>query len=106
MGATSRRDKATEAAHSVTSHPYVRRLMEDDELRDSIKSAFEAARDAYGRMNNGKGAVKALTDNKKGQRDLREAAESLRDASQQIRGKGKRRSGGIGRWIVAGLVGA
>jgi len=107
MGATSRRDKATEAAQSVTSHPYVRRLVEDDELRDNIKAAFAAARDAYGRMNNGKGPVKALTDDKKVQRDLREAAESLREASNQLRGKRKRRSGGgIGRWILIGLIGA
>jgi hypothetical protein len=106
MGATSRRAKATEAAQSMGSHPYVRRLIEDDELRDNIKSAFDAARDAYARMANGKGPVKALTEDKKVHRDLREAAESLREASAQIRGKRRRRKSNAGRWVLAGLVGA
>jgi hypothetical protein len=38
-------------------------------------------------------------------RDLQEAAESIRDASQQLRGK-SRRNGGIGRWIAAAVIGA
>jgi hypothetical protein len=106
MGASSRRTRAADTARSVGTHPYVQRLIEDEELRDNIKAAFNAARDAYGRMSNGKGPANALMDDKKVQRDLREAAESLRDASQQIRGKRKRRRAGIGRWVVAGLLGA
>jgi hypothetical protein len=106
MGASSRRTRASESARSVASNPYVQRLIEDEELRDNIKAAFNAARDAYGRMSNGKGPANALMDDKKVQRDLREAAESLRDASQQIRGKRKRRRMGIGKWIIAGLLGA
>ena len=70
----------------------MQRLIEDEELRDNIREAFEAAKNAYGRMANGKGPAKALMDDKKVQRDLRQAAESLRDASDQLRGK--RRSGG------------
>ncbi len=106
MGSTSNRAKqAGESAKSLTDNPYVRRLLEDDELRDNIKAAFEAARDAYGRVSNGKGPANALIDDKKVHRDLHEAAESLRDASRQLRGK-KSRSGGIGRWIAAGVVGA
>jgi hypothetical protein len=109
MGATNKRAKqATEAAQSFGSNPYLRRLIEDEELRDNIKSAFEAARSAYTRMSNGKGPGAALIDDNKVQRDLREAAESLRDASAQIRGKRRRRSSGmgIGRWLLAGAVGA
>jgi len=98
--------KAGKAAQSARSNPYVQRLIEDEELRDNIKAAFQAARDAYGRMSNGSGPANALIDDNKVQRDLREAAESLRDASQQIRGKRKRRRMGIGKWIVAGLLGA
>lgn len=106
MGASSRRTQAADTAQSVASHPYVQRLIEDEELRDNIKQAFNAARDAYGRMSNGSGPAKALMDDKKVHRDLREAAESLRDASQQIRGRRKRRGMGIGKWIAAGVIGA
>ena len=77
MGAQSRSEKAGDAARSVASNPYVRRLLEDEELRDNIRVAFEAAKDAYGRMSNGKGPAKAIMDDKKVQRDLRTAAESL-----------------------------
>jgi hypothetical protein len=107
MGAQSRSEKAGDAARSVASNPYVKRILEDEELRDNIRVAFEAAKNAYGRMSNGKGPAKAVLDDKKVQRDLRTAAESLRDASDQIRGK--RRSGGgfgLGKAIIIAVIGA
>ena len=105
MGSSSRRAKAADSAKSVGSNPYVQRLIEDDELRDNLKAAFDAARDAYARMSNGKAPVNALIDDKKVHRDLQEAAESIREASQQLRGK-RSRKGGIGRWIAAAAIGA
>jgi hypothetical protein len=107
MGAQSRSEKAGDAARSVASNPYVRRLLEDEELRDNIRVAFAAAKDAYGRMSNGNGPAKAVLDDKKVQRDLRTAAESLKDASDQLRGK--RRSGGgfgLGKALLLGIIGA
>ncbi len=69
----------------------MQRLIEDEELRDSLRNAFEAARGAYGRATgNGKGAVKAVTSDKKVQKDLRSAAESLREASEQLRAPKRR----------------
>src|SRR5215210_250656 len=91
MGAQSRSAKAGDAARSVASNPYVRRLIEDDELRENIRVAFEAAKGAYARMSNGQGPGMALMDDKKVQHDLRTAAESLRDASEQLRGRSTRR---------------
>ncbi len=107
MGAQSRSAKAGDAARSVASNPYVRRLLEDEELRQNIRVAFEAARNAYGRMSNGKGPAKAVMDDKKVQRDLRTAAESLRDASQQLRGRRTgRRKFGIGKALLLAILGA
>jgi hypothetical protein len=94
------------AASAVRTSPYVQRLIEDEDLRENIREAFEAARDAYARMANGKGPAKALLDNKKVQRDLRKAAESLREASDQIRGKKKRKGLTLGRLLLLGLIGA
>ena len=107
MGAQSRSAKAGDAARSVASNPYVRRLLEDEELRQNIRVAFEAARNAYGRMLNGKGPAKAVMDDKKVQRDLRTAAESLRDASQRLRGRrtGRRRFG-LGKALLLAILGA
>jgi len=101
---SARAEKAREAARSAGSNPYVRRLIEDQELRNSVREAFEAARHAYQRVSNGKGPVKALTEYKKVHRDLRTAAESLREASDHLRGKRRRRP--LGRLLVIALLGA
>ena len=106
MGAQSRSERAGEAARSVASNPYVRRILEDEELRENIRVAFEAAKGAYGRMQNGKGPAKALMDDKKVQRDLRTAAESLRDASDQLRGKRSGGGFGLGKAILIAVIGA
>ena len=81
---------AGDAAPSAARNPYVRRLIEDEELRDNHPEAYEAARDAYARMANGKGPAKALMDDKKVHQELRDAAESLREASDRLRGKRKK----------------
>src|SRR5213076_2745440 len=91
MAASTKADKARQAAKQAGSNPYVRRLIEDPELRESVKEAFDAARHAYGRMSNGKGPYRALTEDKKVQRDLRTAAENLREASERIQGRRKKR---------------
>ena len=106
MGAKSRTERAGQAARSVTTNPYVKRILEDEELRDNIRDAFEAAKNAYGRMSNGKGPATALMDDRKLQRDLKEAAESLRDASQQLRGKRQRGGFGLGKALLVAIVGA
>jgi uncharacterized protein (UPF0147 family) len=96
--------KAGDAASSLRSNPYVQRLIEDEELRDNIREAVEAARDAYARIANGKGPAKAIMEDKKVHRDLQKAAESLREASEQLRGKKKKSR--LGRIILIALLGA
>ena len=61
---------AVAAAQSAAANPYVSRLIEDEELRDNLRTAYESARNAYGRMANGKGPAKALLDDKKTQKEL------------------------------------
>ena len=88
----TRANQAADLYSSARENPYVQRLIEDDELRDSLRSAFEAARHAYGRATgNGKGPVKAVTSDKKVQKDLRSAAESLREASERLQAPRKRK---------------
>ena len=100
---STRAEKARQAARSAGSNPYVRRMIEDEELRQSVRDAFGAARHAYQRMSNGKGPVRAITEDKKVQRDLRTAAQSLRDASEHLRGKRRRRLG-LGRLLLIGII--
>ncbi len=101
--------KATQAADiysTARENPYVQRLIEDEELRDSLKKAFEAAKGAYGRATSNGSTVKAVTSDKKVQRDLKSAAENLRDASESLRAPKKRKKSRLGRIILLGLVGA
>jgi hypothetical protein len=100
--------KATQAADiysTARENPYVQRLIEDEELRDSLKKAFEAAKGAYGRATSNGSTVKAVTSDKKVQRDLKVAAENLRDASEAFRAPKKRKKSRLGRIILLGLVG-
>jgi hypothetical protein len=113
----SKKKKAAAAASAVSaartvnaarSNPYVQRVIEDDDLRDNVRVAFEAARDAYERLSNGKAAAKVITDDKKFHKDLQTAAEALKDAGSSLREgpKRKKRRGGLGRKLfVLALAG-
>ena len=91
------------AGKAVRSNEYVQRLVDDPELRENLRNAFVSARKAYGRVN-GKGPAKAL-ENKKVQKELKEAAASLKDAADSLRGQ-KKRKRSKGRLLFVGLVGA
>ena len=99
--------KAGKAAQSARSNPYVQRLIEDEELRQNIVSAYESARDAYGRLNNGKNPTKQIFDDKKLQKHIRETAGSVRDVSVGLyeAPKKHRKRGGVGRLLLLGIVG-
>jgi hypothetical protein len=75
---------AVAAGKAAKDNAYVQRLIEDEDLRENLRTAYESARSAYGRMSNGKGPSAALND-KKTQKQLREAATSLKDAADTLR---------------------
>jgi adenylosuccinate synthase len=93
---------AVAAGKAAKDNAYVQRLIEDEDLRADLRTAYESARAAYSRMSNGKGPTAALND-KKTQKRLREAATSLKDAADSLREakKPKRR----GRALMLIIVG-
>jgi adenylosuccinate synthase len=91
------------AAQAARSNPYVQRVVEDDELRDNLRTAYDSARKAYERMSNGKGPAKAILDDKKTQKELKEAASSLKEAADSLRGA-KKKKRGKGRTLVLILI--
>lgn len=103
--------KATKAGaratgKAVLNNPYVERLAGDRELRDNLRTAFESSRKAYARIADGRGP-QAIVDDKKTQRQLRDAGRSLRDAADTLRGgRQKRRRKRRGGLILLALVGA
>jgi len=106
--------KAASAGSTITAakdNPYLKRIADDEDLRDNVRVAFEAARDAYGRLNHGKAPTKVLLDDKKFHKDLHRSAEAMRDVSDSLRtGKRKRKRGGMGlgtllaATVVGGIV--
>jgi hypothetical protein len=106
MAAKKQAAKARSAATGAS--PYVQRVIEDPELRENVRVAVDNAKKAYGRLTNGKPATKVL-DDKKLHKEVRQAAESLRDAGQALREgpkKRKKRRGRFGKLLLLGVVGA
>lgn len=99
--------KAGQAAQSARSNPYVQRLIEDEDLRQSIIQSYESARDAYGRLSNGKSPAKQIFEDKKLQKHIRETAGGVRDASVALyeAPKKQKSGGGLGRVLLLGIVG-
>ncbi len=103
---------AADLANITKNNPYIQRLIEDPELRDNVRAALDSSKSAYGRLANGKAPYRALVEDKKLQKDLREVAEavrevtvSLNDAPNRRARKGKRK-GGLGRKLLLVLIGA
>jgi flagellar biosynthesis/type III secretory pathway protein FliH len=105
MAAKSKAAKAGSAALAVKSSPYVQRLMQDEELRDNLKTAFDSARSAIDRLGNGKPPAKVILDDKKFQKELHNASEALRDAAQALR-EGPKKKKRRGRKLLLLVVAA
>jgi len=99
------RDKAGSAYGAA--RPYVQRLIEDEELRENLRDAYESGRQAYERASGAK-KPSALLDDKRLQRDLRNASDALRAASEALREPEKRPKRGhpFLKLIVIAFIGA
>jgi ferric-dicitrate binding protein FerR (iron transport regulator) len=110
MAAMDRIGRAGEAVRAAQANRYLQRFIEDEELRNSLRAAYGAARGAYGRMSNGRPATHALFEDRKLQRELKTAATALREVSDALRAPPKRtrRRGGVGRALlllaIAGIL--
>ena len=104
MAAKDKAAKAAAAAQAAKENPYLQRVIQDDELRDNMVVAFEAARNAYGRLNHGKSPTKNLIEDKKLHANLKKSADALREAPKHSTPK-KKRKGGIGRLLLVAIVG-
>jgi len=91
MSAKGRFSRAEEAARAARNNQYLQRVVEDDQLRSNLMSAYGSARSAYARMSNGKPAGRALLEDRKLQRELSDAVSSLRDVTSSLREPPRRR---------------
>src|SRR3954468_5281971 len=104
--AKSKPEKAKAAAEGAWGNVYVQRFVQDEELRANVKEALDNARSAYARLTNGKSASKVVMEDKKFQKDVKNAADSFKEASVALRdGRKRKRSGGLGKLLLLAIVG-
>ena len=102
----SKKQKAQKAAMRARYNPYVQRVIEDEDLRDNIISAYDSARKAYTRLTNGKSPTKQIFDDKKLQKEIKKAASNVRDASVALHEAPKKKGGlSLKRVLLLGAVG-
>ena len=87
------KEKFTDTADNV--RPYVQRALQDEDLRDNIRAAFEAARNVYDELAGGRGvanlAVRVAND-KDIHDNLKTAIDELREAADRVQGKEQHKS--------------
>ncbi|HZO36187.1 MAG TPA: hypothetical protein VFB41_04855 [Solirubrobacteraceae bacterium] len=102
--------KSSKAAKdaAAAAAPYVRRVMSDEELRDNVRVAIDSAREAFARLQSGKGPAKVVLDDKKFKKSVQEAATALKDASDSLRDapKQRKRGGGLFGKLLLVLIAA
>jgi hypothetical protein len=97
-------DRAGDLYEAARENPYVQRLIEDEDLRDNLKDAYSSAKKAYTRATgNGKGTVKAVTSDKKVQKEMRQAAEALQEARERLQKPKKKHR--LGKLIMLAIIG-
>jgi hypothetical protein len=76
--------KSVDLSSISKATPYIQRVIQDATLRENVRTAYDSTRSAYARLTNGKAPAKALLEDKKLQRDLQNAVEALREASNAL----------------------
>jgi hypothetical protein len=114
----SRRKKVAKAvpfssadlANISKANPYLQRLIEDSTLRDNITTAIDSAKSAYDRLLSSKAPHKAVIEDKKLQKDLRQTGEAVRDVVTSLSDAPKKRKAkkglGLGRKLLFLGIGA
>ncbi len=98
------RERLTDTADNV--RPYVERALKDEDLRDNLRNAFEAARNVYDELIGGRSmttmAVRAASD-KEIRENLKTAIEELREAADRVQGKEQHKTRNT-MLLVAGIT--
>ena len=114
----SRRKKVAKAvpfnsadlANISKANPYLQRLIEDSTLRDNITTAIDSAKSAYDRLLSSKAPHKAVLEDKKLQKDLRQTGEAVREAVSSLSDAPKKRKAKkglrLGRKLLILAIGA
>ena len=84
MAMTDARDRVSDVK------PYVQRALQDQELRENLRSAYATARDVYDQLMGNRGVTgvaSRVASDEEIQDQLRSAVQDLRSAAERIRGR-------------------
>ncbi len=100
--------KATERVVGAASNvrPYVERAVSDEELRENVKAAFQAAREVYEELIGNRSMTKVATrfaTDKEIQDKLKEALDELRTAADRVQNK-RQHSARNATLLLAGIA--
>jgi hypothetical protein len=99
----ARSGKPTQTVQELLEHPYVKRALEDPEVRDNAKAAYESAQAAYERLRK-VGSPAAIFDDRKLQKELKTTGKSIASTREHLMDKPRKRR--RGRFLVLTLIGA
>lgn len=97
-------DKARDKVADVK--PYVQRAVQDEELRENLRSAYATARDVYDQLVANRGVTGVATrvaNDKDIQDQLRSAVQDLRNAADRVQGR-EGHKGRNGSLLLLGIV--
>ena len=91
---------AADLANITKANPYIQRLIEDEVLRNNIRTAVDQSKSAFDRVTGSKSPQKAILEDHKLQNEIREAAEAVRDAAMALQDAprnpgGRKKKGGL-----------
>jgi hypothetical protein len=88
--------------------PYLERALHDEEFRNDLKDAMQAARELYGPLSKSggvKGSAKTIATDRKTQEQLMKAMEEIAGAAGSLQGKNKKKSHkGRNALLLAGII--
>jgi len=101
--------KSVDLSSISKATPYIQRVIQDATLRENVRTAYDSTRSAYARLTIGKAPAKALLEDKKLQRDLQQAVEALKEASNALqeapkKQKPKKRGGFVRKIMILSLA--
>ncbi len=100
----ARSGNPSKTVQELLDHPYVKRALEDPEVRDNAKTAYEAAQAAYERLKKESNLASAVFDDKKLHRELKATGKSIATAREHLIDKPRKRR--RGRFLLLTAVGA
>jgi hypothetical protein len=84
---------SADLANITKANPYIQRLIEDEVLRNNIRTAIDSSKSAFDRVTGSKAPQKAILGDRKLQNEIREAAEAVRDAAMALQDAPKHPTG-------------